>query len=194
MRIIPFAAASLLVAGALAARAEPPSADDIIASLKPNQSALTGPTRGIRPAIVTPIGGETYVTRATARAETAPATADTGERAINLTVEFKSGSAILTPGAERTLSALGHALTSPDLSGSHFRVEGHTDTVGDPDTNRTLSQQRADAVVSFLESRFGIDAAKLKPVGVGSDSLIVPTPAQTPEPKNRAVKIVNLGA
>jgi len=194
MRIIPLVAASLLVAGALAARAEPPSADDIIASLKPNQSALTGPTRGIRPAIVRPIAGERYVTPASARAETAPATADTGERAINLTVEFKSGSAILTPGAERTLSALGRALTSAQLSGSRFRIEGHTDTVGDPDTNRALSKDRADAMVSFLESRFGIDAAKLQPVGVGSDSLIVPTGDQTPEPKNRAVKIVNLGA
>jgi len=194
MRIVPLAAAALLVAGAPAVRAQSPSADDIIASLKPTVGALTGPTRGIRPAIVTPSATTPYVTRATARADTAPPPANTGERAISLTVEFKSGSATLTPATERTLSMLGHALTSADLSGFHFRIEGHTDTVGSPDTNRALSQARAEAVAAFLESRFGMDAAKLQPVGVGSDSLIVPTPDQTPEPKNRAVKIVNLGA
>jgi OmpA-OmpF porin, OOP family len=194
MRIIPMAAAALLLAGVPAARAQTPSADDIIAGLKPNASALTGPTRGIRPAIVAPTASGQYVTRTTARAETAPSTADTGERAISLTVEFKSGAATLTPAAERTLTVLGHALTSAQLSGFHFRVEGHTDTVGNPDTNRALSQARAEAVASFLEGKFGMDASKLQPVGVGSDSLIVPTPDQTPEPKNRAVKIVNLGA
>jgi len=194
MRIIPLAAAVLLVAIVPAARAQSPSADDIIASLKPSAGALTGPTRGIRPAIVAPTTSQRYITRTTARAETAPATSDTGERAVSLTVEFKSGSAILTPAAERTLSVLGHALTSADLNGFHFRVEGHTDTVGNPDTNRSLSQARAEAVASFLEGKFGMDASKLQPVGVGSDSLIVATPDQTPEARNRAVKIVNLGA
>jgi OmpA-OmpF porin, OOP family len=194
MRIISLAAAALLVAFVPAARAQSPSADDIIQSLKPSAGALTGPTRGIRPAITTPAPSSPYITRTTARAETAPATSNTGERAVSLTVEFKSGSAELTPAAERSLSVLGHALTSADLNGFHFRVEGHTDTVGNPDTNRSLSQARAEAVASFLESKFGMDASKLQPVGVGSDSLIVPTPDQTPEPRNRAVKIVNLGA
>ncbi|MEJ0046594.1 MAG: OmpA family protein [Rhodospirillales bacterium] len=183
------------MAGGTAARAQSPSADDIINSLKPNASQLTGPTRGIRPAIVAPTTpSEPAITRATARMETAAPAASSGERAVSLTVEFKSGSATLTPAAERTLSVLGRALTSADLSGFHFRVEGHTDTVGNPDTNRSLSQQRAEAVTAFLVSKFGMSADKLQAVGLGSDSLIVPTPDQTPEPRNRAVKVVNLGA
>ena len=193
-------AAALLTAGGAAALAQTPSAADLINSLKPTPKQLTGATRGIRPAKTTPLAGTPDVQPATVRAETAPAesTGGTGSggglAAANLVVEFKSGSAVLTPAAERTLSVLGHALTSSDLSSFKFRIEGHTDTVGNPDSNRSLSQQRADAVVSFLEQKFGMSADKLQAVGVGSDQLLVPTPENTPEPRNRAVKIVNLGA
>jgi OmpA-OmpF porin, OOP family len=194
MRIISLAAAGFIAAGTPVALAQSPSAADIINSLKPDASQLTGPTRGIRPAIITPgTPSPPSVHRATARMATEAPAATSGERAINLTVEFRSGSATLTPAAERTLTELGRALTSGDLSGFHYRIEGHTDTVGNPDTNRSLSQQRAEAVAGFLQSKFGMASEKLQAVGVGSDSLIVPTPDQTPEPRNRAVKIVNLG-
>ena len=206
MRLITFAAAALFVAGTTAGFAQTPSADDIINSLKPTARQLTGATRGIRPAITTPLSSTPDVQPATAHVgHTLVATATQEESSggpgeggglatTNLVVQFKSGSAILTPAAEHTLDVLGHALTSADLSAFRFRIEGHTDTVGNPDTNRSLSQQRADAVVSYLEQKFGMASAKLQAVGVGSDSLLVPTPDQTPEPKNRAVKIVNLGA
>ncbi len=202
MRNITVLAAAIVAIGfsasvSTAARAQSPSADDIINSLKPTAGNLTGPTRGIRPAITIPtIAAPAGVHRATARMETeAPAAAsDSGEHSINLVVQFRTGSAVLTPAAEQTLSTLGRALTSSALSGFRFRVEGHTDTVGNADTNRSLSQARAEAVAAFLETRFGMAADKLQPVGVGQDSLIVPTPDQTPEPRNRAVKIVNLGA
>jgi outer membrane protein OmpA-like peptidoglycan-associated protein len=192
-------AAALLTAGGPAALAQSPSAADLINSLKPTAKQLTGATRGIRPAKTTPLAGTPDVQQATVRAETAPVESSggpggNGVAAANLVVEFKSGSAVLTPAAERTLSVLGHALTSSDLSSFKFRIEGHTDTVGNPDTNRSLSQQRADAVVSFLEQKFGMSSDKLQAVGVGSDQLLVPTPENTPEPRNRAVKIVNLGA
>ncbi len=205
MRTILFAAAALLVAGTAAGFAQTPSADDIINSLKPTARQLTGATRGIRPATTTPLAGTADVQPATAHvghvsrvsredSSSGGSSSGGGLATTNLVVQFKSGSAILTPAAEHTLDVLGRALTSADLSAFRFRIEGHTDTVGNPDTNRSLSQQRADAVVSYLEEKFGMASAKLQAVGVGSDQLLVPTPDQTPEPKNRAVKIVNLGA
>ena len=55
-----------------------------------------------------------------------------------------------------------------------------------------MSRQRAD--ISRLEKKFGLQAARLEVVGVGTKNLIVATPPQTPEPRNRGVKVVNLGA
>ena len=94
---------------------------------------------------------------------------------MNLTVTFSSGSAQLTPQATRTLEELGKALASPDLAGFRFRVEGHTDTVGDEAMNRSLSERRAAAVVQFVASRFGIAPSRLEPVGLGESQPLVPT-------------------
>ncbi len=113
---------------------------------------------------------------------------------MKLVVDFRSGSADLTPSAAHTLDVLGQALSSPALEKFRFRVEGHTDTVGNPETNKDLSARRAEAVATYLEQKFAVNAGRLQAVGMGSDSLLVPTPDQTPEPRNRRVRIVNLGS
>ncbi len=110
----------------------------------------------------------------------------------DLNVQFVSGSADLTPAAVRLLDILGRVLTDPSMGESHFLIEGHTDTVGDRATNQSLSERRAAAVVEYLASRFHIPADRLTAKGVGPDALLVPTPDQTPEPRNRRVHVVNL--
>ncbi len=183
-----FLAASFCIA-ALPALAQSPSADDIINGLKPTSKQLTGPTRGIRPVTVVGPDGKTVVTKAPAAAQSGPAE----EPSVKLVVDFETGSAVLSPSATRTLDSLGRALTSKALASFRFRVEGHTDTVGAPDANKTLSERRAEAVAEFLEHHFAISPSRLDPVGYGSDKLLVPTPDQTPEPRNRRVRIVNIG-
>jgi outer membrane protein OmpA-like peptidoglycan-associated protein len=113
---------------------------------------------------------------------------------VSITVEFQTGSAQLSPSAMRILDNLGGALTSPSLAGDRFRIEGHTDTVGTPEMNKALSEQRAAAVVGYLTEKFHIDPARLDPVGLGESQPAVPTPPQTPEARNRRVRVVNLGA
>ena len=113
---------------------------------------------------------------------------------VNLTVNFANGSADLTPDAIRTLDALGRALASQDLAGYHFRIEGHTDTVGSADYNRTLSERRAEAVVDYVAKKYGVEPSRLQAVGMGEEGLLVATPPQTPEPRNRRVQVINLGA
>jgi outer membrane protein OmpA-like peptidoglycan-associated protein len=49
-------------------------------------------------------------------------------------------------------------------------------------------------VVDYLAGRFQVDRARLQPVGMGEDGLLVPTPDQTPEPRNRRVLVVNTGS
>ena len=79
------------------------------------------------------------------------------------------------------------------LAGGKFRIEGHTDTVGTKDGNKALSDARAKAVADYLASTYRVDPSKLEPVGMGEDELLVKTPAQTPEARNRRVVVVNLG-
>jgi OOP family OmpA-OmpF porin len=96
----------------------------------------------------------------------------------------------LTPAAIKTLDELGKALTDPRLAGGKFRIEGHTDTVGTADANKALSAAQAKAVADYLASMY---PSKLQTIGMGEDGLLVKTPAQTPEIRNRRVVIVNLG-
>jgi outer membrane protein OmpA-like peptidoglycan-associated protein len=181
------AALPLLLCGAAYAD---PSVDDILSALKPKPGSLSGTTRGIRaitPATASP-DGKTPVQPATT---VAPAADDAPS--LDLNVVFRSGSAELTPASEGTLAKLGKALDNPSLSSYRFRIEGHTDTVGTPEQNKVLSQARAEKVASYLESKFGVAADRLEAVGVGEDGLLVPTPDQTAEARNRRVHVVNLG-
>ncbi len=190
-----------------------PSANQIINALRPSAQSLRGPTRGIRPVApqgmpqeVTPASvseGAAAGVRPRAPAAIHPAaaaqprhapTAGSEAPSINLFVQFANGSAELTPEATRALDELGKALSSSDLAAYHFRIEGHTDTVGTKSYNKTLSERRAAAVAEYLASQFGVSQSRLVTVGVGSDHLLVPTPEQTAEPRNRRVQVVNIGA
>jgi outer membrane protein OmpA-like peptidoglycan-associated protein len=186
-----------------------PSADQIINSLKPSPQALHGAaTRGIRP-LAPSTGGSDVVPASTsapaatpkatapAKTHTASATAPAPESdapSVNLYVPFENGSAELTPAAITALDELGKALSSSALSGYKFRIEGHTDTVGSKSYNLSLSEKRAAAVSAYLEQKFGVAQTRLETVGMGEQHLLVPTPEQTPEPRNRRVTVVNLGA
>jgi outer membrane protein OmpA-like peptidoglycan-associated protein len=113
---------------------------------------------------------------------------------VNVTVNFPTGSAELTPSTKASLDALGKALASSDLASFRFRIEGHTDNVGSRDANLALSQQRAEAVVSYLTSQYNVAPSRLEAVGMGQERPLVDTPPQTPEARNRRVQVINLGA
>lgn len=120
-------------------------------------------------------------------------TAPAGVAAVSITVNFASGSSALTPQAKASLASLGRALSSPELAPYRFRIEGHTDTVGDADMNMSLSQRRAEAVAEFLRAQFNVTPDRLVAVGMGESQLLIPTPDQFPEARNRRVQVVNMG-
>jgi outer membrane protein OmpA-like peptidoglycan-associated protein len=170
--------------------ADTPDASQLIQSLTPGSA---GTTRGIRlggqpPAAASP--GTPASTRAAAKAPATRPQANQGE--ANLSVPFASGSATISPAAARVLDELGKALTSPKLANYKFRVEGHTDTVGTPETNKTLSEQRANSVTDYLVTKFGIDRSRLTPVGMGEEGLLVATGPGVPNAANRQVRVVTL--
>ncbi len=180
MRIVPILAGAVVTIGLIGpALATPPTPDQIVKGLTPMPG---GPvtTRGIR------------IVHGSAAPAAAPA-AVSRPASVSLTVDFATGSAALTPQARQTLDALGKALNNPKLAGDHFRIEGHTDTVGTAAGNLALSQLRARRVAQYLEDRYSVPGARLTAVGMGEQGLAVSTPPQTPEARNRRVVVVNLG-
>lgn len=121
-------------------------------------------------------------------------TAPEGTAAAALALPFRSGSAALTPDAEKVLEALGRALNSSELSPYRFRIEGHTDTAGEAPVNLALSERRAATVREYLVGRHGVAASRLDALGLGETQLLVQTPDATSEPRNRRVQIVNVGS
>ena len=174
------AAIGLLAAGILApatveARSGP-SSDEIIKSLTPTNPS--GATRGLRVGPAAP--GQSQL----------PAP----QPAISLTVQFATGSAELSAQAIGVLDNLGKALSDQALVRYRFRIEGHTDTVGSHEYNKELSVRRAAAVVDYLANNFHVDRSRVEAAGMGEDRLLVRTPDQTPEPRNRRVLVVNIGS
>ncbi|HME26192.1 MAG TPA: OmpA family protein [Acetobacteraceae bacterium] len=92
------------------------------------------------------------------------------------------------------LDNLGKALNDQALAAYRFRIEGHTDTVGTREYNLQLSARRAAAVVDYLAHRFRIAPSRLEAVGMGENGLLIPTPDQTPELRNRRVQVINIGS
>jgi len=170
--------AAALVPGTVSAQ-HSPSAEDIVKSLMP--TGTSGATRGIRVAPTAPPAAPT-----SSPPPAAPA--------VSLNVQFATGSAELTPAARHVLNNLGKALSDQSLTSYRFRIEGHTDTVGNHEYNKALSERRADAVVEYLATNFRIDRARVEAIGMGVDGLLIPTPDQTPEPRNRRVQVVNIGS
>jgi outer membrane protein OmpA-like peptidoglycan-associated protein len=176
-----------------------PSSDQIINALRPTPQMLSGATRGIRAPtpVTTPPGAAPAKSNIEPAASVRPmpaAPAKTSLPSISLVVEFQTGSAELSPRAIDVLTQLGRALTDPALAAYKFKIEGHTDTVGTDELNQSLSERRAEAVATYLISKFGVASVRLEPVGMGSKDPVVVTPDQTPEPRNRRVQIINLGA
>lgn len=72
---------------------------------------------------------------------------------------------------------------APDIS-----VIGHTDTVGSAASNETLSLRRAEQVSQMLKAATA-DAINIDITSHGERNLLVPTPDNTPEPRNRRVEV-----
>jgi len=67
-------------------------------------------------------------------------------------------------------------------------IGGHTDTVGDSGSNRTLSHNRARAIGKWFDKR-GVSIPILY-AGFGEDALRVETPDSTDEPRNRRAEYI----
>ena len=121
--------------------------------------------------------------------ETGYAALATGGRVTARGVLFESGSARITGSSQAELGRLFAALQ--DAPGLRVRIEGHTDSQGGADSNRRLSQQRADAVVAWLVGR-GVERSRLEAVGVGEGQPVASNDTAAGREQNRRVEVVGL--
>jgi OOP family OmpA-OmpF porin len=102
-------------------------------------------------------------------------------------VKFKSGNATILPESNPVLEAVAKILKDhPELK--KVRVEGHTDNRGGKALNKTLSAQRAAAVVQWLVGKGGVAKARLTSVGMGMESPIDSNDTDTGRQANRRVE------
>ena len=102
-------------------------------------------------------------------------------------IQFQDQTANFAPGTTAALDAIAAALI--ELDGVPIEVQAHTDSTGDPDFNLLLSQERAEAVASYLVSQ-GVDAASLTARGFGASSPIADNGTEQGQAANRRVELV----
>jgi outer membrane protein OmpA-like peptidoglycan-associated protein len=73
-----------------------------------------------------------------------------------------------------------------DNKNSYVIIDGHTDDIGTPSSNRVLSYKRAQAVKEYLKE-MGIDEKRLITVGHGEEQPIAPNTSSEGRAKNRRV-------
>jgi outer membrane protein OmpA-like peptidoglycan-associated protein len=106
---------------------------------------------------------------------------------LSLAIQFEPNSAHVRPESGAMLGTLVAAMQSPELKGTRFIIEGHSDARGAPAQNQRLSQERADEVRLYLVA-LGVHPARLKAVGKGSSQPANGTDPQAAE--NRRVRVV----
>jgi OmpA-OmpF porin, OOP family len=103
------------------------------------------------------------------------------------TIEFATGSAVITDNGIKILNQV-VPLVQSEVS-TKIRVEGHTDNVGDPASNKGLSQQRARATMAYLISR-GVAADRLASTGFGDEKPIANNNTVEGRQHNRRIEFV----
>ncbi len=105
-------------------------------------------------------------------------------------VQFASGAASLNAGAREALARFaGIVGVYPTL---RFKVEGHTDSTGSYETNRSLSLNRALTVRDYLISQ-GVAASTIDVEGLGPDRPVAGNDTDEGRARNRRVEIILTG-
>ena len=73
-----------------------------------------------------------------------------------------------------------------------YLVIGHTDNVGDSEKNKTLSEQRAKAVIDYFIANFEISKSNLIPVGKGESEPVATNDTADGKQQNRRVQFKKL--
>ncbi len=101
------------------------------------------------------------------------------------TITFETGSAVITRSSASILDGAAKAIQEAP-PGARVEVEGHTDNVGNAETNQTLSEQRAKAVAAALAAR-GVPADRLLARGFGANRPVGDNTTEAGRAANRRI-------
>lgn len=102
-------------------------------------------------------------------------------------IYFQTGGASLTADSEAEIPRV--LATIKARGPSAVSVTGHTDTVSGSRWNEHIGLVRARSIADLLRQR-GIEAIELKVESHGERNLLIQTPDDTAEPRNRRVEII----
>jgi outer membrane protein OmpA-like peptidoglycan-associated protein len=104
-------------------------------------------------------------------------------------VNFDTGKATIRkesyPNLDRVVEYMTHKKRS------RIEISGHTDNVGKPKANKSLSERRAQACRDYLINK-GIDGSRITAVGYGDERPIAPNDTAEGRQKNRRIEAVEL--
>lgn len=99
---------------------------------------------------------------------------------------FATGSYKLLPSSNKGLNEVAKILqANTDLK---LAIDGHTDNTGTPEKNQVLSENRANAVKTYLAGK-GVDESRLTAAGHGEDAPVADNKTATGRKKNRRVEM-----
>jgi len=105
----------------------------------------------------------------------------------NVAVTFGFDKSVLSADDRQQLDSFAGQLAS--AKNFILEVTGGTDSIGSAQYNYELSQRRADAVVQYLASKYGIPAHRFYLIGIGKDKEVAPNTTAEGRKQNRRVEI-----
>ena len=105
---------------------------------------------------------------------------------ISYILYFKEYSTELTKESEAILEKA--IISMKERTPCMVDIIGHTDTTGSNEINIKVSRKRATHIKSLLEKR-GVKVVSITAKGYGEEDLLVSTPNNTAEAKNRNVEV-----
>ena len=99
-------------------------------------------------------------------------------------INFETGKAVITASSFKSLDDLVTLLNS--YPGASVEIQGHTDNNGTPESNKTLSQDRANAVKRYL-SAGGVSEVRMTAIGFGQELPLADNKTEAGKTKNRRV-------
>jgi OOP family OmpA-OmpF porin len=105
----------------------------------------------------------------------------------DVSVTFGFDKSILTASDKEELDGFAQQVTS--AKNFILEVTGGTDSTGPAQYNYELSQRRADAVVQYLASKYGITPHRFYLIGIGEDQEVASNSTREGRQKNRRVQV-----
>ena len=103
-------------------------------------------------------------------------------------IHFETGKFNILPGSETQIKEIAGFLNSH--KNNKFLIVGHTDNVGNFDSNQQLSENRAEAVLNDLINKYGVDVSQIKGYGVANLAPVTSNNTDKGKARNRRVEIV----